>query len=114
SDVEKQKQFYRDLLPQLARVPGVKSVGLTSHLPMYQFGWNGEVTLEGGNPWADNQAPLIEDRWIGGDYFKTMGIAVVKGRSFDDHDRAGSVHVTIISQRSADKFWPGQNPIGRH
>jgi putative ABC transport system permease protein len=112
-DVEKQKQFYRDLLPQLIRVPGVTSVGLTSHLPMYQFGWNGEVTLEGGNPWAPNQAPLIENRWIGGDYFKTMGIAVVKGRTFDDHDRAGSTHVAVISKLTADKFWPGQNPIGR-
>jgi putative ABC transport system permease protein len=113
-DVEAQKQFYRDLLPQLARVPGVKSVGLTSHLPMYAFGWNGEVTLEGGNPWADNQAPLVENRWIGGDYFKTMGIAVVKGRTFDDHDRAGASHVTIITQHTAEKFWPDQNPIGRH
>jgi putative ABC transport system permease protein len=113
-DVEKQKQFYRDLLPALGRVPGVTSVGLTSHLPMYAYGWNGEVTLEGGNPWAANQAPLIEDRWIGGDYFKTMGIAIVKGRPFDDHDRAGAGHATILSVRSADKFWPGQNPIGRH
>ena len=72
-----------------------------------------EVTLDGGNPWAANQAPLIEDRWIGGDYFKTMGIAIVKGRPFTDHDREGAGHVTILSVRSADKFWPGQNPIGR-
>jgi len=113
-DGEKQKQFYRDLLPQLARAPGVRSVGLTSHLPMYAFGWNGEVTLEGGNPWAPNQAPLIEDRWIGGDYFKSMGIAIVRGRQFDAHDRGGSVPVTILTERSAEKFWPGQNPIGRH
>jgi putative ABC transport system permease protein len=113
-DVEKQKQFYRDLLPQLARVPGVRSVGLTSHLPMYAFGWNGEVTLEGGNPWAPNQAPLIEYRWIGGDYFKAMGIAVVHGRTFDAHDRDRSTKVAVLSERSAQKFWPGQNPIGRH
>ena len=113
-DVEKQKQFYRDLLPALQRVPGVRSVGLTSHLPMYNFGWNSEVTLDGGNPWAPNQAPLVEDRWIGGDYFKTLGIAVVKGRMFDGHDRAGSTPVVIITERTAQKFWPGQNPIGRH
>jgi putative ABC transport system permease protein len=113
-EVEKQKQFYRDLVPQLALVPGVKSVGLTSHLPMYQSGWNGEVTVEGGNPWAANKAPLVENRWIGGEYFKTMGIAIVSGRAFDDHDRAGSAHVAIITKRTADKFWPGVNPIGRH
>lgn len=113
-DVEKQKQFYRDLLLELARVPGVRNVGLTSHLPMYAFGWNGEVTLEGGNPWAANQAPLIEYRWIGGDYFKAMGIAVIRGRAFDAHDRQGSTRVTILSKASAEKFWPGQDPMGRH
>jgi len=95
-------------------VPGVRTVGLTSHLPMYSFGWNGEVTVEGGNPWPPNQAPLVEDRWIGGDYFTSMGIAIVRGRPFDAHDRGGSVPVTILSERAADKFWPGQNPIGRH
>ena len=50
------RAFYRDLLPRLATVPGVARVGLTSHLPMYQFGWNGEVTLEGGNPWGQRRA----------------------------------------------------------
>jgi len=113
-DVERQKQFYRDLLPALQRAPGVRSAGVTSHLPMYQYGWNGEVTLDGGNPWVANQAPLVENRWIGGDYFKTMGIAIVKGRTFDDHDRAGSTPVAIITAHTAEKFWPGQNPIGRH
>ena len=60
---------------------------------MYQFGWNGEVSLEGGNPWAPNQAPLVENRWIAGDYFKTMGIAVVRGRPFDARDRDGAMKV---------------------
>ena len=44
-------RFYRDLVPKLAAIAGVEKRRLTSHLPMYQFGWNGEVTLEGGNPW---------------------------------------------------------------
>ena len=113
-DVEKQKQFYRDLLPALTRVPGVKTVGATSHLPMYAYGWNGEVSLEGGNPWAPNQAPLVENRWIGGDYFQALNIPIVKGRAFTDHDRDGATKVTIITERTAAKFWPGQNPIGRH
>lgn len=112
-DVGKQKEFYRDLLPALRRIPGVVSVGLTSHLPMYNYGWNSEVRLEGGNPWAENQAPLVEDRWIGGDYFRTMGIAIIRGRPFNEHDRDGSPRVTILSERSAQKFWPGKNPIGR-
>jgi putative ABC transport system permease protein len=91
----------------------VSNVGVTSHLPMYQFGWNGEVTLEGGNPWKDGDAPLVENRWIGGDYFGAMGIELVRGRAFDDRDRAGTTPVAIVTKRTAEKFWPGQDPIGK-
>jgi putative ABC transport system permease protein len=107
------RAFYRDLLPKFAAVPGVVRAGLTSHLPMYQFGWNGEVTLETGNPWRPQDAPLIERSWIGGDYFKAMGIDIVRGRSFDERDRTGATPVTIISERAANLFWPGQDPIGK-
>jgi putative ABC transport system permease protein len=112
-DQETLKSFFRDLPPRLSALPGVTGVGLTSHLPMYQFGWNGEVTLDAGNPWDPKAAPLIERAWVGADYFGTMGIAIVRGRAFDDRDRQGATRVTIISERTAEKFWPGQNPIGR-
>ena len=112
-DADHQKKFYRDLLPKLTTIPRVKAVGFTSHLPMYQYGWNGEVTLETGNPWKPGDAPLVENRWIGGDYFKAMGIALRRGRLFDDRDRAGSTRVAILSEAAANRFWPGENPIGR-
>ena len=108
-----QREFYRDLAPKLATLPGVTSVGFTSHLPMQDFGWNGEVRLEGGNPWAADAAPLVERMWIGADYFKTMRTDIVRGRAFDDRDRDGAPFVVILSERAAEKFWPGQNPIGR-
>jgi putative ABC transport system permease protein len=107
------RAFYRDLAPKLAMVPGVTSVGFTSHLPMQDFGWNGEVKLEGGNPWPADAAPLVERMWIGADYFKTMRTDIVRGRAFDDRDRDGTPFVAVLSERTAEKFWPGQNPIGR-
>ena len=107
------RAFYRQVLPQLKNVPGVDRVGATSHLPMYQFGWNGEVTLEGGNPWPRNAAPLVEWRWVDPGYFHAMSIALRRGRLFDERDRAGSPPVAILSVHTAEKFWPGQDPIGR-
>jgi putative ABC transport system permease protein len=112
-DPDRQRLFYRELLPRLVAIPGVTRVGYTSHLPMYQYGWNGEVTLETGNPWKPGDAPLVENRWIGGDYFKAMGIALRRGRIFDDRDRAGSTKVAILSESAANKFWPGEDPIGK-
>ena len=105
--------FYQQLMPRLAAMPDVQAVGATSHLPMYQFGWNGEVTLESGNPWQPKEAPLIERSWIDKDYMRAMGIDIVAGRAFDDRDRPGGVPVTILSQRTAEKFWPGENAVGR-
>ena len=107
------RTFYRELLSRLAAVPGIEQVAATSHLPMYQFGTNGEVHLEGGNPWQPKDAPAVEQRWITPTYFTTMGIALVRGRSFDDRDREGSPRVCLISQRAANLFWPGRNPLGR-
>jgi predicted permease len=104
--------FYRDLYARLSSMGGAESVGMTSHLPMYNFGWNGEFSIEGGNPWRANDAPLVEYRWMHGEYLKTMGIPLLKGRLLDERDRRGSTAV-LINNVMAEKFWPGKNPLGK-
>ena len=105
--------FYRDLHDRLRAVGGVEAVGVVSHLPMYRFGNNGELNIEGGNPWDARDAPLVENRWIAADYFGTMGIRLLRGRTFDDRDRAGTLQVAVINRAMAEKFWPGQDPLGK-
>jgi putative ABC transport system permease protein len=105
--------FYDALIPQLAAVPRVQDAAATSLLPMYTFGNNGEVSIEGGNPWPANAAPLVERAQITPDYFNALAIRMVKGRPFDERDRVGGEPVAILSQGTAEKFWPGQDPIGR-
>lgn len=106
------RAFYRELLPRLAAVGGVVSAGATSHLPMVNFGFNGEMMREGGNPWGPNEAPLVEYRWFAGDYFNAIGVPLLQGRAIDGRDKAGS-RTVLINKRMADLFWPGENPIGR-
>ena len=105
--------FYRDLLERLRPVGGVESVGATTGLPMYRFGANSEMTVEGGNPWNPGDAPLVEWRWVAGDYFKTMGIQLIKGRLFNDRDKPGAPDAIVINKSMADKFWPGKDAIGK-
>src|SRR5262249_16757025 len=93
-------------------IGSAESVGMTSHLPMATFGWNGEFQIEGNLPWSANEAPLVEYRWIFADYVKTMGVRLIQGRMLDDRDRSGSTSV-LINQTMAQKFWPGQDPIGK-
>jgi putative ABC transport system permease protein len=109
---EQTRAFWRELNARLAHAPGVESVGVTSHLPMFNFGWNGEFQLEGGTPWGANNAPLVEYRWFHGDYLKTMGIRLVQGRMLDERDHAGATTV-LINHAMAEKFWPGKDPIGK-
>jgi predicted permease len=107
------RAFYRELTERLKAVGGVQHVGLISHLPMYRFGTNGEMTREGGNPWGPNENPLVEYRYLQGDYLKALGIPLLRGRALDDRDRDGTSGV-LINQAMADKFWPGEDPIGKH
>src|SRR5205085_301120 len=90
---EQSLEFYRELDVRLAHAAGVESVGMTSHLPMFNYGSNGEFQVEGGAPWGPNEAPLVEYRWIYGDYLKTMGIRVLQGRPLDIRDRQGGKSV---------------------
>jgi len=105
--------FFRELYTRLSQVGDVESVGMTSHLPMDSYGYNGEFSVEGGNPWGPNDAPLVEYRWIYGDYLKTMGVPLLSGRLLGERDSKGT-RTVLINRATAEKFWPGKDAIGRH
>ncbi|MDQ3169444.1 MAG: ABC transporter permease [Acidobacteriota bacterium] len=107
------RAFYSQLRERLAGIGGIEQIGFTSHLPMYRFGWNGEFQIDGKLPWDAGSAPLVEYRWFYGDYFKALAIPLVKGRWLDGRDGDGS-RMALINQAMAEKFWPGEDPIGRH
>ncbi len=100
------------LYERLRRSVACRQSVLTSHLPMYRFGNNGEMTREGGNPWGANENPLVEYRYLHGDYLKALGIPLLRGRRSTRRDSQDTNGV-LINQAMADKFWPGQDPIGR-
>jgi putative ABC transport system permease protein len=109
---EQRVAYYRDLYARLAPIDLIERSGMTSHLPMFNFGWNGYFQIEGGTPWRPDDAPLVEYRWFYGDYFATLGVPLLKGRSLDARDRQGT-RTVLINQAMADKFWPGKDPIGK-
>ena len=106
------RALFRDLQGRLTALGGVQHVGLTSHLPMYRFGSNGEMTRDGGNPWGENENPLVEYCFLYGDYLQALGIPIVRGRALDARDGDGTQTV-LINQAMADKFWPNEDPIGK-
>lgn len=110
---EKVLASYRDLWERLGRIPGVQRVGGVSSLPLTQsFAW-GPITIE-GRPLAPGEAFINADwRMVSGRYFDAMGIPLLKGRLFDEHDNPHSTLVAVIDDRMAHDLWPGQDPLGR-
>ena len=106
------RAFYRELQERMQQIGGARVAGFVSHLPMRSFGFNGEFKIEGNQPWDDNSAPLVEYRWVYGDYFKALEIPLIKGRMLDARDGDGT-RTVLINQAMADKFWPNQDPIGK-
>jgi putative ABC transport system permease protein len=104
--------FYRDFLSRMEALPGVVSIGGTSRLPLGSTGLTTAITVEGsGTPIAE--WPEVQFRRAVGDYFETMGIPLVKGRTFTDADTTPAPPVCVINQTMAAKLFPGQDPIGR-
>jgi putative ABC transport system permease protein len=102
--------FFDQLLQRFRAVPGVRDAAAITQVPFSGGNWAMEVTLEGQT--AD--APLSADaRAVTPDYFRTMGIPLLQGRDFTEHDRGDSPFVLIVSETFARGFWPNEDPIGK-
>jgi putative ABC transport system permease protein len=113
ADDEKANRFYRDVIARIAAQPGVESVAANSTLPMAGSNSSGSFQIEGRPEWAPGDRPVLEQSVITPGYFGTMRIPLLKGRDFTDDDRRGGRLVMIISQSTAERFFPGTDPIGQ-
>ena len=107
--------FYEQLQERLQALPGVESVSFTSKLPL-EGGSNGVIVVEGQAPPKDMwSSPLVEWSTVMPGYFRTARIPLLRGRDFTPHDNnQDAPKVAIINRTMADKFWPHQDPIGKH
>jgi predicted permease len=105
--------FNQALLGKLQQLPGVQAVGITSNLPGTGNNNNNAFVPEGYNPPKEQGLVLGWASQILGDYFKAAGIPVIRGRAFTEADRADSPLVIIVNKTLADRYWPGQDPIGK-
>ena len=105
--------FNDALLRRLAALPGVKSVGVTSQLPASGSGGNGAFVAEGYVPRKGDALSLAWPSSTQGNYFSAAGIALLRGRDFTPADTLKAPMVVIVNHALADKFWPGQDPIGK-
>jgi predicted permease len=107
------KQIYLELEERLAALPGVTAVGLASRLPLGAGVQVTGVTIDGVQPPAGQDEIGVDDTSVSGEYFEVMGVPILRGRNFGPEDGPGSPRVLIVSEAAAERFWPGQDPIGK-
>jgi putative ABC transport system permease protein len=110
---EKRIAFGEGLLDRVRALPGVKSAGLTSGLPF--SGGNGSASYSSPDIVVPAGAPQPHARFriVGRGYFETVGMKPLIGRVFDEGDVLISQRVVVIDKLLSDKYWPGQDPLGK-
>jgi putative ABC transport system permease protein len=111
---EKALAFYQAAEHELAALPGVKSVAFGGSLPM--DGWDiGQGFELVDSPAQDpSHMPAAHYQMVGGEWFKTLGIDILRGRPFNDHDDFRSTPVCIVNEEFVRQFLQGREPIGVH
>jgi predicted permease len=118
----------RELLARLSQLPGVAGVGLTSGFPLGGGNYtNGQFLVMTGpdelrtpddiaklGSQVKERAGLAGLRIVSESYFRTMGIPLLRGRSFSPSDASDAPHVAVISQSLAEQKWSGQDPLDRY
>ena len=111
-DSKAASRFFDDVIDRVSALPGVKAAGAITFLPTDQFGWNGDLTVQ-GVPKFDNLAGAIERRYISGNYFRSMNIPLLKGRFMEKSDLPSGARVVLINQTLAKMIEPYGDPVGK-
>jgi predicted permease len=105
-------QFYERVLTEVRARPGVQSAAFTSGLPMVVTGLITGIEVPGREVQSGRRAG-VSHRWVTPQYFRTMGIPLRRGRYVEDGDTGDRAWVAVVSASFAERYWPGQDPIGK-
>ena len=106
--------FYDALFERLQTVPGVTRVALASAPPFSGLDARLNLEIERRTAAFSSPAPVrAHPRVVSNDYFATLGIPLLRGRGFTEHDNSTAPNVILINQATARRYWPDEDPIGQ-
>jgi putative ABC transport system permease protein len=112
-ELPKRMAFYRQLLDRVEALPGVRSAGLISYLPLTFTGGSDAFTIQGRPAPPSGQEWFAVYRVVSPGFFGSLGIPLRRGRAFTEQDGEKAPLVAVISESMAKQYFPGEDPIGR-
>ncbi len=107
------ESFCADLSQRSEGMPGIRSVGAISHLPLSGANAGRLVTIEGRVPASADDEASASYRLSCPGYFATLAIPIVEGRDFTHRDVTNGMPVAIVNRAMAERYWPGGSPVGK-
>jgi predicted permease len=109
----KRTAFYRRVLSEIQALPGVSDAAYLSFLPMTMGGGIWPVNID-GKTLDRSEGHSASLRFITPGFFSTLKIPLLAGRNTNESDESEKPFVAVVSESLARRYWPGQNPLGRH
>jgi putative ABC transport system permease protein len=110
---EKIVRFYDQLVEKVGRLPGVSAAAVCNNAPFDHHEWDSSFHITGTPPDPHGQEPTSEMAIVSPDYFRGLGMAILRGRNFGLEDVNGRPGTVVIDELAAQKFFPGTDPIGK-
>ncbi|HZO53692.1 MAG TPA: ABC transporter permease [Bryobacteraceae bacterium] len=111
-NIEKRDQFYRAVLSEVRRLPGVQSAGYTNGIPMIVTGLITRVTVP-GEEIQRNREYTVSRRYVTPQFLNAMGISLLRGRDLEEADTRDRRRVAVVSESFGQRYWPNQDPLGK-
>ncbi len=112
-DNARRTAFFDEVVRRVKALPGVQSVAVAGNLPFTYNGDSMSIAVEGIPDPPTDQWPDVIYRAVGPGYFSTMGIPLVRGRDFNDQDTLDTTLTVVVSEKTANHYWPNADPIGK-
>jgi putative ABC transport system permease protein len=109
---QQRSAFFQQLVERSKALPGVQAVAVAKHLPLSGDNMNFAFDVE-GRPFPTGKSPGADCRFVTPEYFRALGIPLIKGRVFTNGDGAQSPQVLLINEAMAHRFFPNEDPIGK-
>jgi putative ABC transport system permease protein len=110
---EQRSAAFQQLIGKMKSIPGVRDASVTSNVPLTDFDVELSFQVEGRAPYKPGEEAVSDYTVVGADYFRTMNIAVLRGRVFTDQDTKDAPQAIVVSNAFVKRYFPNEEPLGR-